>query len=76
MSELLREFGPAGFTLLVVMGLFSWLLRTVMAGFQAQIERFTGIIENHISHNTQATVELRAAIRELSEEIRRMHLAR
>lgn len=70
MPDLLREFGPAGFTLILVMALFSWLLKTVIAGFQEQIERFTELVGNHLAHSTAALVELREAIRELRAQIR------
>jgi len=70
MPELMREFGAAGATLVVVMGLFAWLLRTVVAGLQGQIARFTTLVENHLAHNTAALVDLAAAVRELSEEMR------
>jgi type II secretory pathway component PulJ len=72
MPELLREFGPAGATLVALMALFAWLLKTVIAGFQQQIEHFTAIVSNHIAHSTQVMAELQAAIRELRDEIRRL----
>lgn len=52
--NILREYGLAIFLVLVIVGLFTYLLKTIIKQWTLQSVTFTTIIQNHLTHSTQA----------------------
>lgn len=52
--SILREYGLAIFLVIVIVGLFTYLLKTIIRQWTQQSETFTLIIQNHLTHSTQA----------------------
>jgi len=52
--NILREYGLAIFLVLVIVGLFTYLLKTIIKQWTEQSLTFTSIIQNHLTHSTQA----------------------
>lgn len=52
--SILKEFGLAIFLILFIVGLFTYLLKTIVKQWTDQSTLFTTVIQNHLVHSTQA----------------------
>lgn len=52
--NILREYGLAIFLVLVIVGLFTYLLKTIIKQWTNQSTTFTSVISNHLTQNAQA----------------------
>lgn len=52
--NILQEYGLAIFLVLVIVGLFTYLLKTIIKQWTQQSVAFTSIIQNHLTHSAQA----------------------
>ncbi len=57
MEQFVQQWGPAGFTLVMLGVIVNWLLR--------HIDKLTKVISNHITDSTKAQVELTGCIKDL-----------
>jgi ABC-type multidrug transport system fused ATPase/permease subunit len=51
---ILKEYGLAIFLVVFLIGVFVYLLRTIIKQWTNQSITFTTVIQNHLTHNTQA----------------------
>ena len=52
--SILKEYGLAIFLVVFLIGVFVYLLRTIIKQWTEQSITFTNIIQNHLTHSTQA----------------------
>lgn len=66
---IVKEYGLAIFLVVTIVGLFTYLLKTIIKQWTDQSTSFTAIIQNHLAHSTQAMNDTCKILTDMKKQI-------
>ena len=66
---IIKEYGLTIFLVVFLVGLFTYLLKTIIKQWTDQSALFTTVIQNHLSHSTQAMNDTCKILTEMKIEV-------